>query len=397
MALTETWRWFGPNDPILLQEIKQTGAEEIVTALHHIPVGAVWSTDEILKRKEIIESEGLRWSVIESIPVHENIKKRKGNYKSLIENYKTSVSNAGKCGIKIICYNFMPVLDWSRTNLNVIFRDGSITSSFESKVFASFDLFILKRDDAEKDYTPDQIQNANEYFEGLTTRQKEELTNTILLGFPGSLESYSLNELKSAINDYKGIDKTSLQDNLFELLKEILPVAEETSIMMAIHPDDPPWPLLGLPRIVSDRNDIHKILYVYNSLNSGLAFCTGSLGAGIKNDLVEMAEIFANRINFAHLRNVNRNESGDFIEENHLDGEIDLYSIMRTLIIEQNRREKKGLINKLLPYRPDHGHLMIPDKERENIYPGYSLFGRMRGLSELRGMELAIRRSLDLP
>jgi mannonate dehydratase len=339
----------------------------------------------------------LKWSVIESIPVHENIKKRKGNYRELIENYKTSMSNAGKCGIKIICYNFMPVLDWSRTNLKIIFRDGSVTSGFDSNVFASFDLFILKRSDAEKDYTPVQIQNAKEYFEALTNFQKEELTNTILLGFPGSLESYSLDELKGAINEYKEIGKDVLQENLIEFLNEILPVAEESRVMMAIHPDDPPWSLLGLPRIVSQKEDINKILNAYKSLNNGLTFCTGSLGAGKNNDLVEMAAFFAKRVNFVHLRNVSRNESGDFIEENHLDGEIDIYSIMRTLIIEQSIREKEGTINKLLPFRPDHGHLMIPDHHRQNIYPGYSLFGRMRGLSELRGMELAIRRSLNLP
>jgi mannonate dehydratase len=397
MALLQTWRWFGPGDPVSLREIKQTGAQGIVTALHHIPVGAAWSTDEILLRKNIVENEGLNWPVIESIPVHENIKKRMGNFKELIENYKTSICNAGKCEIKIICYNFMPVLDWSRTNLNVIFRDGSVTTSFEAKIFASFDLFILKRINAEKDYTPDQIQLAKEYFEGLTTRQKEELTNTILLGFPGSLESYSLNELKSALNDYEEIDENCLRNNLFEFLKEIVPVAEESNVMMAIHPDDPPWPLLGLPRIVSDKDDLNKIINAQKSLNNGLTFCTGSLGAGIKNNLVDMAELFADRINFAHLRNVKRNESGDFIEENHLEGEINLYSIMKTLIIEQNWRESKGIINKLLPFRPDHGHLMTPDINRKNIYPGYSLFGRMRGLSELRGMELAIRRSLNLP
>jgi mannonate dehydratase len=397
MALFQTWRWFGPNDPILLKEIKQTGAEGIVTALHNIPTGYAWPINEILKRKEIIEYEGLKWSVIESIPVHENIKKRKGNYRELIENYKTSVSNAGKCGIKIICYNFMPVLDWSRTNLKIIFRDGSVTSGFDSNVFASFDLFILKRSDAEKDYTPVQIQNAKEYFEALTNFQKEELVNTILLGFPGSLESYSLDELKEAINEYKEIGKDVLQENLIEFLNEILPVAEESGVMMAIHPDDPPWSLLGLPRIVSQKEDINKILNAYKSLNNGLTFCTGSLGAGKNNDLVEMAAFFAKRVNFVHLRNVSRNESGDFIEENHLDGEIDIYSIMRTLVIEQSIREKEGTINKFLPFRPDHGHLMIPDHHRQNIYPGYSLFGRMRGLSELRGMELAIRRSLNLP
>ena len=319
MALFQTWRWFGPNDPILLKEIKQTGAEGIVTALHNIPTGYAWPINEILKRKEIIEYEGLKWSVIESIPVHENIKKRKGNYRELIENYKTSVSNAGKCGIKIICYNFMPVLDWSRTNLKIIFRDGSVTSGFDSNVFASFDLFILKRSDAEKDYTPAQIQNAKEYFEALTNFQKEELTSTILLGFPGSLESYSLDELKGAINEYKEIGKDVLQENLIEFLNEILPVAEESGVMMAIHPDDPPWSLLGLPRIVSQKEDINKILNAYKSLNNGLTFCTGSLGAGKNNDLVEMAAFFAKRVNFVHLRNVSRNESGDFIEENHLD------------------------------------------------------------------------------
>jgi len=396
MSLEQTWRWFGPKDPISLKEIKQTGAEGVVTALHHIPVGEVWTVDEILKRKEIIEAEGLRWSVTESLPVHEDIKKRKGNYKKFIENYKVSIKNLGKCGVDIICYNFMPVLDWSRTDLSVQFNDGSITSKFEIKVFTAFDLFILKRQNAEKDYTPDQIKNAKKYYEELNSQQKETLLQTALLGFPGSGEAYTLEGLRSAIDEYSSIGENELRENLFYFLKEIMPAAEESGVLMGIHPDDPPRSLLGLPRVVSNKNDIRKILNAANSVSNGITLCTGSFGASIKNNLVEMAETFAGRINFIHLRNVKNFGDDGFIEENHLDGDVDIYGVMKALLIEQNRRKMMGRKDLRMPFRPDHGHLMTPDQNRGGIYPGYSLFGRMRGLAELRGLELGIKLSLGL-
>lgn len=396
MSLEQTWRWFGPKDPILLKEIKQTGASGIVTALHHIPTGEIWNIDEIIKRQELIEAEGLKWSVTESLPIHEDIKKRRGNYKKFIENYKISIRNLGKCGIDTICYNFMPVLDWSRTNLQVQFKDGSITSKFEIKVFAAFDLYILKRKNAEKDYTPEQINDAKKYFDSLNDKEKENLINTVLLGFPGSGESYTLEGLRAAINEYNFLNAEDLSENLFYFLKEIIPSAEETGVLMGIHPDDPPRSLLGLPRVVSNKDDIQKILRSVDSASNGITLCTGSLGAGIKNNLVEIAERFASRINFIHLRNVKNSGDDGFIEENHLDGDVDMYGVMKALLIEQNHRKDAGRKDFRMPFRPDHGHLMIPDQNREGIYPGYSLFGRMRGLAELRGLELGIKLSLDL-
>lgn len=396
IGFEQTWRWFGPKDPITLKEIKQTGATGIVTALHQIPIGEIWSTQEIIKRKQIIEAEGLKWSVAESVPVHEYIKMLKDNYKQLTENYKQTIRNLGQCGIDTVCYNFMPVLDWSRTDLNVVFKDGSITTKFDAKVFAAFDLFILKRAGAKKNYNDKQISSAKEYFASLNDDQKKKLTDTILLGLPGSLETYTLEEFKSAIGEYKNIGDEGLRNNLYAFIKEIIPTAIESGVFMAIHPDDPPFSLLGLPRVVSNKQDVEQILNLLDSYYNGLTLCTGSFGAGYKNDLVDITESFADKINFVHLRNVTRNEKGDFLEDNHLDGDIDIYGVMKTLLIEQKKRVEEGRENRRMPMRPDHGHLMIPDMERKGIYPGYSLFGRMRGLAELRGMELGIKRSLYL-
>jgi mannonate dehydratase len=396
MAFEETWRWFGPKDPITLKEIKQTGATGIVTALHHIPSGEIWTVDEIIKRKQMIESEGLQWSVAESVPVHENIKKRKENYRQLIENYQESIRNLGKSGIDTVCYNFMPILDWSRTDLHVEFKDGSITTKFEANVFATFDLFILRRPGAEKSYSEDQIKKAELYYRSIDETQKDQLIQTILLGLPGSLEAYTLEQFRTALHEYDAIGKKELRDNLLFFIREIIPVAEANGVLMAIHPDDPPFSLLGLPRVVSSKLDVEQILNTIDSPSNGLTLCTGSFGAGYKNDLVDISEKFAGRINFIHLRNVVRNENGDFLEDNHLDGDIDIYKVMRTLLLEQKRRVTEGRKDRRMPMRPDHGHLMIPDQQREGIYPGYSLFGRMRGLAELRGLELGIIRSLDL-
>ena len=394
MPLEQTWRWFGPKDPVKLTEAKQTGATGIVTALHHIPVGEIWSTDEIAKRKDIIESEGLRWSVAESVPVHENIKKRKGNYQQLINNYTESIRNLGKCDINNLCYNFMPVLDWSRTNLKVKFSDGSITTRFEAKALAAFDLFLLKRKDAEKNYSESQINSGEKYFKSLDNIQKEKLIETVLLGLPGSLEAYTLEEFKTAIAEYDDIGEEALRDNLYSFIKEIIPAAEEAGVLLGIHPDDPPWSLFGLPRIVSNKSDLEKIINIVNSPSNGLTVCTGSLGVGYKNDLVDIVQSVAKRINFVHLRNVSRNIDGDFMEENHLEGDIDIYGVMKALIVEEKRRENEGRKDSRIPMRPDHGHLMLPDLNKAGIYPGYSLFGRMRGLSELRGLEMGIRLSM---
>ena len=396
MAFEQTWRWFGPNDPISLREIKQTGATGIVNALHQIPVGEVWTVEEITRRKDIIESEGLNWSVVESLPVHEDIKKRKGKYKEYIDNYKVSLRNLGKCGVDTVCYNFMPVLDWSRTDLNVTYRDGSVTSKFELKSLAAFDLFILKRPGADNDYNPQLISKAEEYFRSLDEKDRVRLKETILYGLPGSMEAYSMEEFGQALKEYYDIGDKQLRENLYSFLRDVVPAAEESGVFMAIHPDDPPIPLLGLPRVVSSRNDLIKITEAVDSASNGITFCTGSLGAGPGNNLTEMAEELSGRINFIHLRNVVKNEDGDFYEENHLEGDVDIFSIMKILLLEQKKRLEEGRKDARMPLRPDHGHLMLPDSGRKNIYPGYSLMGRMRGLAELRGMELGIRRAYNI-
>ena len=394
MAFEQTWRWFGPKDPITLKQIKQTGAVGIVTALHHLPIGETWSTDEILKRKREIESEGLRWSVAESVPIHDDIKRHLGSYRQFILNCKESIRNLGRCGIDTVCYNFMPVLDWSRTDLEFVFEDGSITTKFEAHVLAAFDLFILGRRGADKCYNERVMRKAQQYYESLSERRKEDVAQTILLGFPGSLEAHTLETFRAALSAYDGIGDAEFRENLYNFIREITPVAEESSVVMAIHPDDPPWPLFDLPRVVSKREDIEQLLQAVDSPANGITLCTGSLGAGAQNNLVEMTENFAERINFVHLRNVTRAPNGDFVEGNHLDGDVDMYGVVRALLVEQERREaEKGEVRRM-PMRPDHGHLMLADRHRENIYPGYSLFGRMRGLAELRGLELGIRRSL---
>jgi mannonate dehydratase len=397
MALEQNWRWFGPHDPITLEEIRQAGAVGIVTALHNIPIGEVWPVDEIIKRKQMIESAGLYWSAAESLPVHEDIKKRKGNYRRYIENYQQSVRNLGQHGVDTICYNFMPVLDWSRTDLKVVDKNDSITTGFRFTAFAAFDLFILKRKSARENYSNEQYENAQHYFQGLNTSQKDQLTATILLGLPGSLEAYSLAEFRRALDEYRTIGDVELRANLCDFIADIIPVALEVGVRLAIHPDDPPWSLLGLPRIVSNKQDIEQILGIIDTPANGLALCTGSLGASIENDLIDITESFAHRINFVHPRNVTRNADRDFTETHPLEGDIDLYSVLKALLLEQQRRLNEGRPDTHLPLRPDHGLLMKTEQNREGIYPGYSLQGRLRSLAELRGMELAIRRSLSLP
>jgi mannonate dehydratase len=396
MALEQTWRWFGPGDPITLREIRQTGATGIVTALHHIPVGQTWPVDEIETRKRTIEKAGLTWSVTESILVHEDIKKHRGQYRQWTEHFKESIRNLGKCGVDTVCYNFMPVLDWSRTDLRVTFRDTSITTRFEARAFAAFDLFLLKRQGAEGGYSEEQINDAKLYYENLSQTQRKQLVETVLLGLPGSLEAYSLEGLRSALREYKEIGDRELREHLYHFIGEIIPAAEESGVLLGIHPDDPPRSLLGLPRVVSNASDVEQLLRVKDTPSNGITLCTGSFGAGIKNDVPGMAERFARRINFVHLRNVTRNPDGDFLEEEHLEGDVDMFAVMRTLLLEQKRREDEGRRDRRLPMRPDHGHLMLPDEHRKGIYPGYSLFGRMRGLAELRGLELGIRRTLGL-
>jgi len=393
VGFEQTWRWFGPNDRITLADIKQTGASGIVSALHQIPVGEIWTSEAIMERKKLIETSGLKWSVIESLPVSEDIKKQIGNYKTHIENYKKTLQNLSYCGIKTICYNFMPVLDWSRTNLSHTNSDGSESLKYEYHKFAAFDLYILKRKDAFADYRPNIIQKAKDFFQSLSFKEIDNLKNTILLGLPGSLEAYTLQEFQQALDSYADIDKNKLQSHLIYFLNEIVPIAEQENIKLAIHPDDPPWAQLGLPRIVSNYNDLKTIIESVPSPANGITLCTGSLGAGYDNDLVKMAIDFSEKIHFAHLRNVTRDENHNFMENNLFDGNIDILKVTKNLIKESIRRKMEYRDDIKIPMRPDHGFQILGDIGQEN-YPGYGLYGRMKSLAEFRGLEIGILNSL---
>jgi mannonate dehydratase len=384
-----SWRWFGPNDRITLPEIRQAGAEGIVTALHQIPVGDVWTRENIAERKKMIEDAGLKWVVVESLPVSEDIKRQTGDYLKHIENYNVSLRNLAEAGIKTICYNFMPILDWSRTQLKLKFRDGSETSGFKYSIFAAFDLFILKRADAVNDYPDDIIKEAEIFFKNLDEEGLKQLKDTILYGLPGSMQTYSLEEFQQHLDLYKGIDRTTLKSHLHFFLNQIVPVAEELGVKMAIHPDDPPWNLLGLPRIVSSVEDLNDIVNMIKSPSNGITLCTGSLGAGHFNNLTEIAANLAPYIHFTHLRNVIRDEGLNFSEETFFEGDVDMFGVVKELVKEGLRREREYGTRFCLPVRPDHGHQMLGDMGKEN-YPGYSLYGRMKNLAEIKGLTLGI-------
>ena len=384
--LEQTWRWFGPSDPVTLKDVKQTGATGIVTALHHIPHGEIWTKDEILKRKLEVEEQGFTWSVVESITVHESIKTRTGNYKEYIEKYKTSIRNVAHCNIPVITYNFMPVNDWTRTSLNYKMPDGSLALYFNWVDLAVFDLYILKRKDAHLSYTDNLLQQAEQRFKKYKGDELEALANVVMYGIPGEKKASTADMLKK-LETYKDFDGDALRDNLCYFQKEISEVAEECGIKLAIHPDDPPFPILGLPRVVSSMDDFNYFLNKVPSQANGVCFCTGSLSASADNDLPAMVKEIGDRIHFIHLRNVKKDEQGNFFESDHLDGDADMYAVVKELLLMMQEQKKS------IPFRPDHGHQMLDDLKKVTN-PGYSAIGRMKGLAELRGLELGILRSM---
>lgn len=394
-------RWFGPNDPVSLMDIRQGGCTGVITALHQIAVGDVWRESAILERINIIEADNqrftnLNWEVVESLPVHEDIKKGLPSRETYIENYKISLRNLAKCGIKTVCYNFMPVLDWSRTNLNYEMPDGSRALRFVWEDFAVFDLYILKRPNAQNDYSSEVQTAAKKKFESMTQVEIDTLKNNALLGLPGSEEAFELEKFQGLLDNYEHIGDVELRQNLYYFIQQVAPIAQELCINLCIHPDDPPMPLLGLPRVISTENDLAQLMTACDINANGITFCTGSLGVREDNNLLKMIERFGSRIHFVHLRTTKREQNPkNFHEAAHLAGDVDMYAVVKALVLEEKKRKKEGRIDAKIPMRPDHGHQMLDDLHKKT-YPGYSAIGRLKALAELRGLELGILRNLEV-